>query len=118
MHLMRVRVHGEPGEVETLKPGGSRIKSKTGYVRVHAPTHPNSNCDGYVLEHRLVMEKMLGRPLAEWENVHHLNGLRDDNRPENLELWAVPQPSGRRVSDLVNWVVAYYRDEVIARLER
>lgn len=79
-----------------------------GYVQVKIDGKP-------YLEHRLVMERLLGRKLRKGENVHHKNGIRNDNRPENLELWASVQPSGQRVTDLVAYareILALYEDEV------
>jgi hypothetical protein len=76
---------------------GGQIKHQQGYVMVRTKDR------GYVFQHRLVMEEHLGRELLPSENVHHKNGVRNDNSLDNLELWTTKQPSGQRVSDLVRW---------------
>ncbi len=82
---------------------GGRIIKK-GYILLRTPNHPKSKSNGgYVFENILVMEQHLGRNLFPGENVHHRNGIRDDNRIENLELWTKPQPSGIRVEDALAW---------------
>jgi transposase-like protein len=73
--------------VKRFPPGwkGGKIKDATGYVRIYMPDHPFAN-GTYVLEHRLVMEKKLGRYLDKHEVVHHRNGIKHDNRPSNLQV--------------------------------
>lgn len=61
-------------------------KHSEGYIYRLAKNHPNADKEGYVLEHRLIMEGLIGRLLSRQEIVHHLNGIKDDNRVENLEL--------------------------------
>lgn len=89
---------------------GRRVLSD-GYVYVKRPG--NVECrktGGWGLEHRVVMADLLGRALHADESVHHRNGDREDNRPENLELWSRWQPVGQRVDDKVA-----YAKELLAR---
>ena len=65
---------------------GGRKTREDGYISIYSPRHPRADSQHRVFEHRLVMEQMLGRPILPTEVVHHINGVRDDNRRENLAL--------------------------------
>lgn len=82
---------------------GSGCLTKYGYRKIHRKDHPNSWKNGDMFEHVFVMSNHLGRPLIKEEIVHHKNGIRDDNRIENLELWSKSHPYGQRLVDKVNW---------------
>tara|TARA_R100000951_G_scaffold55657_2_gene46776 strand:+ start:104 stop:568 length:465 start_codon:yes stop_codon:yes gene_type:complete len=87
-----------------------------GYVRVYSPDHPRSDKTGQLYEHTLVMEHIMGRYLVKGENVHHKNGIKTDNRPENLELWTTNQPVGARVEDKIAFaleILSMYKPEVL-----
>jgi hypothetical protein len=83
---------------------GGRIKTPDGYITIRLPKdHPYYSMtytDSLVLEHRLVMAEYLGRALKKGETVHHRNGIKDDNRIENLELWIGSHGSGQRFEDI------------------
>jgi len=87
------------------KPNGTKTRDRDGYVYIYLT--PEQRPTGYrghrYPEHRWVMMQQLGRALRSNENVHHINGVKDDNRPENLELWITSQPKGQRVEDAVAW---------------
>jgi hypothetical protein len=85
------------------RPRSSKGWITNGYRFVPVPTDEQQLTDGaaYAAEHRLVMARSIGRPLTADESVHHVNGDRQDNRLENLELWSSAHPSGQRVSDKI-----------------
>lgn len=101
------------GENSPTWNGGKFIRK--GYVMVHSPNHPRSQDrkSPYVQEHVLVMEKKIGRYLLPNETVHHKNGIKDDNRIDNLELWTSNHPAGQQVEDLISYaknILETYKD--------
>lgn len=79
----KLRIHPKGEKARGWKGG---FYKTNGYVYKYFPSHPNCNKKGYILESRLVMEKKLGRLLVKGEDVHHKNGIKDDNRPKNLQV--------------------------------
>lgn len=100
---------------------GSGHINKNGYRVISKPDHPNSikgKRSGQIMEHTFVMSEHIGRPLIKGETVHHKNGIRDDNRIENLELWSNSHPYGQRIEDKIQWCrefLATYGFDVIKK---
>jgi hypothetical protein len=112
MHYQRWKRTGDP-----VGKWGASPRRSEGYTTTDG--YFMATIDGMkILEHRLVMAQMIGRPLRRFEEPHHKNGIRDDNSPENLELWVKwRQPNGQRLTDLLDFIAEYYPDEMRARLE-
>lgn len=92
---------GKPGRPVKLT---GHCRTKKGYVVRRPLPEEEPFCRqtrAPVPEHRIVMGVRMGRPLMRHENVHHINGIKDDNRIENLELWVKSQPAGQRVTDQI-----------------
>lgn len=90
-------------------PIGRTHKHTNGYRMIKVgKDYPGASAAGWILEHRYVMGQMLGRTLEPHERVHHKNGVRNDNGPENLELWTVQKkdPAGQRQLDLVQSIIS------------
>ncbi len=114
LHYERLRRTGELGPAQPVYVKGVVKPRSDGYRRIHVGNGRR------VLEHVHVMEQQLGRRLVPPENVHHKNGVGHDNDPGNLELWLKMQPSGQRVSDLMEYIAEYHADamlEILARRE-
>ena len=86
---------------------GKGWKMKDGYKQLLLKNHPNAAKSGYIMEHVVIMSQFLGRPLLKGETVHHKNGIRDDNRLENLELWVNTIRFGQRVEDKIKWAIEF-----------
>jgi transposase len=85
--LKSKRGRGSPLEKNYFWAGGER-REKEGYILLKSPNHPHATASGYVREHRLVMEKVVGRYLRPSEVVHHRDGNPRNNAPDNLELFS------------------------------
>jgi len=105
MHLARFYRHGNTDE-PVKKP---YKVGKDGYIKIMLGRKG-------MLQHRLIMEQHLGRELLPTENVHHINGIRHDNRIENLELWNTRQPKGQRIQDKIEYaleIISQYAPELL-----
>lgn len=78
---------------------GGRTRNGNGYALLHVPEHPDADRDGYVVEHRYLMERLIGRPLERSEHVHHRNHDRSDNRLSNLELLTAAEHGKRHAEE-------------------
>ena len=114
LHYERMRINGDPRISKTHRAKTVeeiKWREHKGYVY-------GSYKGQKLMQHRFVWEQHHGRVLHPFENIHHINGIRHDNRIENLELWTKAQPAGQRPEDLVKWVVENYADLVAKQMKK
>jgi hypothetical protein len=99
-------------------PNGTGFITRDGYRTLYKPNHPNARKNSSIFEHVFIMSNHLKRALIKGETVHHKNGIKTDNRLENLELWSHSHPFGQRVEDKIQWCKEFldlYGYDVIKR---
>ena len=107
-HYKRVLAHGDPQADIPIRQSDGTGHISHGYQQLNVPPELRHLSGGAtkIAEQRLVIAQSLGRALSADEHVHHMNGVKTDNRPENLELWSTSHPSGQRIEDLLEFCMA------------
>lgn len=108
----RRKCRGQDPEAPLMKrKNGDGHLDKNGYFQITKLGHPNcTSKTGRIAQHTYLMTQHLGRSLTKYESVHHKNGIRDDNRIENLELWHKGQPAGQRLEDKIEWAKKFLEE--------
>ncbi len=108
----RRRHRGQDPDAPLMKKkNGEGYLDPNGYVQITRLGHPNTTSKtGRIAEHTFIMAEFIGRPLKKLESVHHKNGIRNDNRIENLELWHKGQPAGQRLEEKLAWAKKFLEE--------